>query len=99
MGDYDDGPRGGRPKPKGLALTAMITGILAIPFACLCGLFSAPLALCGIIFGFVGMKQNKGMSITGIACGFVSIVLAIINVIVGIGMRANMKNGQNPFGP
>ena len=98
LGDYDDGPRGGRPQAKGFALTAMITGIISLPLACLCGPFN-PLSLCGIIFGFIGMKQSKGMAMTGVICGFISLALGILVIIANIGMRARMQNGQNPFGP
>ena len=94
--EYDD-RRGGRKPATGLALTAMICGIASIPLACLCGAFSAPASLCGIIFGFIGMKQSKGMALTGVICGFVSILLAVASVIIGLGMQANMQNGQNPF--
>jgi len=94
--DYDDGRRDDLKPTTGFALTAMITGIVALPLTCLCGPFN-PLSLCGIIFGFLGMKQNKSMALTGVICGFVSLALGIILIIARIGMQANMQNGQNPF--
>lgn len=75
----------GAPAPQqgnGLAVAAMICGILAIV------LFWVPvlgwiLALLGVIFGAIGISKankvgkGKGMAIAGLACGVLSVIISI----------------------
>ena len=75
---------------KGLAITAMILGILAIVLPAIsCGLLTpigAILALLAIIFGAVsiakynkaGVTEGKGMATAGLVCGIISLVFVVI---------------------
>lgn len=71
---------------SGLAVTAMILGILAVAFAWVpfLGILAAVGGVVAIVLGGVGMAQTKqggrrgrGMAITGLVTGIVSVVLAI----------------------
>lgn len=81
---------------NGLAIASLVCGILAIPLACLIGLFSIPLPIAAIITGVMGMKQTKqtgqqgyGMALAGTILGGVVLVLVVILVIIGIGVLAS----------
>jgi hypothetical protein len=79
-----------------LGLLGMIFGIVAIPMAVCCGLFSLIFSLPAGILGFLGIKKasegqatNRGMALAGVICAGVSLVLAIIMVILGQAIRLN----------
>lgn len=85
------GPQG---SSNGLAMGAMICGILALPTTCCCSILSFPIAIAAIIMGAVAMSKvkaephiygGKGMAVAGVACGGVSIVLAIVFLALGMG--------------
>ena len=65
-----------QPLPQGMAITAMVCGILSLTFCgCVTGI---PAAICG----YIGMKQadrgeagGKGMAVAGLIMGIVNLVL------------------------
>jgi hypothetical protein len=99
--DFDDEPRRKRrrrrKKSEGLAIASMIVGIIAIPIAFCCGLFSLPLSATAIILGFVDRSQNgsNGKATAGIICGFVALVLMVASIILGFMFNLNQANWQN----
>lgn len=83
-----------QPSPSGLAIAALVTGILSVLTSCICGLLSVPLSLAAIITGILGLNQcnrephrtGKGMAIAGLVCGIVGIVLMVAVFILMIAM-------------
>jgi hypothetical protein len=85
---------GGEPS-TGLALGAMITGILAIPGACCC-YSSVPLGVAAIVMGVIAMNKAKtspmahggrGMALAGLICGVVGLAFTLIVLFMGFGMQ------------
>lgn len=63
----------------GVAIAAMVCGIISIPCCCL-WLFSAVLAVAAIVLGIIAISQKydgKGMAIAGIVTGGVGLLLVI----------------------
>lgn len=77
---------------NGLAITGMVLGIVALVFGLLfscCGalfsiLFSAPFAIGGLITSIIALKkgQNKGMSIAGIICSALALLIGVVMTII-----------------
>ena len=74
-------------------LVSMILGISSLVGAGCCAFLGVPLAIGGVITGFVGLSQvrdrpsqGRSMAIAGIACGSVGIVLAVLLFVVRIGL-------------
>lgn len=83
------GGAGGR--TTGMAGTALGTGIASIVFSLCCGCFSIPLGISAVTFGFLALSEikrnkmaGKGMAIAGIVCGFVSILLFVLILVLQI---------------
>jgi hypothetical protein len=84
------------PEPSnGLAIGALVTGILAIPGACCC-YSSVPLGIAAIVMGVIAMNKAKqsplthggrGMAIAGLSCGIVGLLVTILAIALGVGMR------------
>jgi Domain of unknown function (DUF4190) len=79
---------------NGLAIGALVVGILAIPGACCC-YSSIPLGIAAIIMGILAMNKAKespqthggrGLALGGLICGIVGLVMTIIVLILGVGM-------------
>lgn len=70
-------------KPKGLALAALITGILAVLGAVIGwgGVLLGPVAI-GLGIAGLMKSQSRGMSVTGIVTGTVGLVLGLAVVVV-----------------
>jgi hypothetical protein len=88
--DYDyRPPRAGG--GTGLAVTALVLGILSIPLACCCTLLAFPMSLGAVVTGAIGMKnpEGRGMAVTGLVLGIVGLVLAVVSIVVGIGLNLN----------
>lgn len=90
-------PWGGAPvkQNNGLALAAMIVGIIAIPSAC-CALLGIAVGAAGAIMGHISMKQiaqqgqsNRSQALTGIICGYIGVGLGILNAIAGAALSLN----------
>ncbi len=85
----------GPPPQNGMAVAALVLGILGVVFVII--LFFFPfvgliLGVLGVIFGFIGRnraQQNpaigrRGMAMAGLICGVIAIAIAIILIILGI---------------
>lgn len=75
-------------RPKGLAIAAVVAGLGALIFVLIfvvtsAGIFplvtGATLGLLGVIFGIVALarRQPKGLSITGIIAGVISLLFSL----------------------
>lgn len=95
---------------QGLAIGSLVLGILSLPLAFCCGLFSLPISIIGAILGVVHLVQKKaegkGMAIGGVVLSGLGLVLAIAMVFLGLafnaanlGMNQQQNNNNNPFGP
>lgn len=87
----------------GLAVTAMVLGIVSVLLS-LAWFISVPLAITAVTLGIISLVKKyagKGMSITGIATGGVTLVVILpfilISVIAyqGISERANEAQQRN----
>ena len=79
---------------NGLAIGALVVGILAIPGACCC-YSSIPLGIAAIVMGIIAMNKAKmspesyggrGMAIGGLVCGIIGLGFTILAIILGMGM-------------
>ncbi len=72
-----------KPKDKkGMAIAAMILGIVAIVL-CLIWYISIPCGILAIIFGAMALKStNRGMALSGVITGGIGILLTIIIIAV-----------------
>ena len=73
-------PKGG----KGLAIAAMVIGIVSIVFSCCIGYISLVGGIVGLVLGIVSLKQNRdghGMAIAGVIMCAISLVLGICSII------------------
>jgi len=84
--DFDDVPRRSPKEGEGLSLASMIVGIISIPLACCCGIFSLPASAVAIILGFIGRSKTGGdpKSTTGLITGFVALLIAVVLLILGL---------------
>ena len=82
---------------KGLAIGALVSGVLALVTLC-CGFFvpgvsclSGILSIVAIALGAIGMKKGagKGMAIGGLVCGIIGLIVTIVLVIIAIIAIAN----------
>jgi hypothetical protein len=73
------------PKAHGLAITSMVTGILAVP-ACCCWPVAMPLSITAVVTGIMALGKIKanphlfkggGMAIAGIICASVSLLVTL----------------------
>jgi archaellum component FlaG (FlaF/FlaG flagellin family) len=71
--------------PGGLAITALVIGIIAFLMGWT-GVFAILPAILAIVFGIIALvkKQSKGMGIAGIVLGSIAFITAIIITMVGI---------------
>lgn len=81
-------PYAGSGPSNGLGLTAMIVGIVSIPFGLACGIGIIG-GILAIVFGFIGRGRanrgeatNGGQALAGIICGAAALVLTVIGYAV-----------------
>lgn len=77
----------------GLGVATMVLGILSILFSCCFYYVSFPCGLIGLILGAVSIKKNnngKGMAIAGVVLSIISLALAVIAIIVGGALLAEL---------
>lgn len=95
------GPMMGEPS-NGLAIAALVVGILAIPGACCC-YSSIPLGIAAIVMGVIAMNKAKvspethggrGMAVGGLVCGIIGLGMTVLAIILGMGMSM-MEQLQN----
>ena len=75
--------------PKGLAVTALVLGIVAFAFGWL-GVFSifgvgnVFTALAAVVFGIIALvkRQSKGMAVTGLSLGAVGLITTVVLMII-----------------
>ena len=89
------GPGFGPPNSSnGLAVGALVTGILALPTTCCCSLASLPLAIAAIIMGGMALSKvkaqphlfgGKGMALAGLICGALAVLMSIAALALGMG--------------
>ena len=79
---------------KGLAIAAMVLGIIALVFFCAWPI-SIPCAILAIIFGAVQIKKaGRGMAIAGLVMGIISIAIWVILIATGVTIfNAAYKDG------
>ncbi|MGY5310612.1 DUF4190 domain-containing protein [Nocardia gipuzkoensis] len=77
------------PKGRGLAITALVLGILALLFfwtiigGYACGVFAVILGVIAVVKARAGTAGGTGMAITGVVLGVLGIVGAVLLTIVG----------------
>ena len=77
---------------KGLAIAAMVLGIVSIVFCCVYWV-SIICAILAIIFGIVAIKSSgKGMAISGIVTGSIGIFISLFVTIFLIGLSSVIYN-------
>lgn len=81
------------PQSNGLAITALIIGIVALLFAWT-GILGFFIAVAAIVFGIVALvkKQSKGFSITGLVLGGVAIPISILASVIGFAILGGAFN-------
>lgn len=92
---------GGEPS-NGLAIGALVLGILSIPGACCC-YSSVPFGIAAIVMGVIAMNKAKmspmthggrGMAMGGLICGIVGLAMTVVAIIFGMSMQL-MNQLQN----
>lgn len=72
-----------QPDRKGLAIAALVLGIVSIVFMCIIYL-AIPTGAAAIICGALSMKSSgRGMAIGGIVCGAIGLLFSILFIIFG----------------
>jgi hypothetical protein len=88
------GPMMGGEPSNGLAIGALVCGILSIPGGCCCSFLSVPLSIAAIVMGIIAMNKakaspmthgGKNMAIAGLVCGGVGIVAIIVSLAFSMG--------------
>lgn len=97
-GSYGQGFQGQRANQ--LALWSMITGIVAFPLLCMCGIGLLP-AIVALVLGFIargqiqksqGTETGMGQALAGIILGAIGVVLAIAYVISMLAIGLSSPN-------
>lgn len=93
----DPGARAGAPR-NGLAVAALIVGIVSIPAALVLGVIDVVLILAAIILGVLalqrvrqGVSDKRGVAIAGIVTAVVGLILAIVLTVIGYRNLQNCK--------
>jgi hypothetical protein len=89
------GPAGMMPPSNGLAIAALVSGILAIPGACCC-YSSVPLGIAAAVMGGIAMQRAKanpaayggrGLALGGLIAGIVGLVFTVVMIALGLSMQ------------
>ena len=76
---------------SGCGIASMVLGIVALCLGCCFWYISLPLAIVGVILGFVGIKRpGKGMAIAGIVCSIIALAPITLGIILGGAYFATM---------
>lgn len=88
--DYYDRPRRRSGGGSGMAITALVLGIISLP-ACCCPIVGIMTSLGAIVTGSLGMKsqEGKGMAVAGLVMGIIGLILAVVNAAAGVAMNLN----------
>jgi hypothetical protein len=77
----NDMEENGAPASSGKATASMICGIVSLAGSCLLGPLVLPVAIVGLVLGFMSMKSaNKGFAITGIITSVIALILSVLMV-------------------
>lgn len=71
---------------NGMAIAAMVLGIVSIVVGCCCTPIGAICGILGIVFGILVKKKGSeggSQALAGIICGAIGTVLSIINAVLG----------------
>lgn len=72
-----------KPERKGMSIASMVLGIVGFLAWCL-PILGYPVTIVGLILGICGIKRGgKGMAIAGIICCSITLVLTLINSLLG----------------
>jgi type II secretory pathway pseudopilin PulG len=79
---------------KGLAIAAMVLGIVALVFF-IWGFLSIPLAILAIIFGAVSIRSSdRGKALAGFITGIVALILSLLVIIVAFAALPSLQRSQ-----
>lgn len=79
------------PEKQGLSIASMVLGICGFLAWCL-PLVGFPVSITGLVLGIIGMKKGgKGMAITGIITSAITLVLTLINSILGVFLTTTVQ--------
>lgn len=79
---------------KGFSKASMILGICGLLAWCI-PLFGLPVGITGLVLGILGIKKGgKKMAIAGIVLCAITLVLSLINAILGAVMALNMMSAM-----
>lgn len=72
-----------QPEQKGMSIASMVLGICGFIAWCI-PLFGYPVTIVGLILGILGKnKGGKGMAIAGIITSSITLLLTLVNSIIG----------------
>jgi hypothetical protein len=79
---------------KGLAIAAMVLGIVALVFF-IWGFLSIPLAILAIIFGAVSIRSSdRGKALAGLITGIVALILSLLVIFVAFAALPSLQGSQ-----
>jgi hypothetical protein len=83
----------GQPTNNGMAVAAMVLGILSLVMYCISAFFSPFLAIAALVVGYIargqirrGEASGESMARTGIICGWISLALLVVGILVIAGI-------------
>lgn len=89
-----------------LALVALIVGIISVPAACCCGIFSLPISIIGVMLGVVALMQfrsappgelkGKELALVGLIASGLSVILFVLAIVLGVGSHI-LQDAQRGF--
>jgi hypothetical protein len=83
---YPQQPATGQP---GIAVAALVLGILSVLFGFLCGIFGVPLPIAGVVCGIIGRNQAQergvptNLATWGLALSIIGGVLSLLFLAIG----------------
>jgi hypothetical protein len=81
----------------GMGIASLVLGILSIPLMCVC-YTGVPFAILALIFGGLGLKgRNRSLSIAGMICAGLAILLVIAIILFAAAIGMSSRSGSNPF--
>jgi len=72
-------------------IAALVLGIIGVVLALFLNIFSIPLPILSIIFGYLARKQNDGLGLVGIILGVVAIVIISIIWIIALAVYVSVS--------
>lgn len=78
---------------KGLAIAAMVCGIVALVLSCCVPYFPVVLSLVAVVLAGVSLSKKmggKGMAVTGLVCGIIGLIPAIILIVTGAAIVSSL---------